>query len=101
MDSYEAFKGTKVDMDLRVNPLSIGLLMADCHKQQGSYMEGLRWLSQWLMMAPQYIDSHAPAYDVYEQIPWTDWSIHWQTLQKEFHQDPSHVRKKWKNVLKS
>lgn len=72
-----------MDAELRVNALSIGLLMADCLRQQGKYPEGLRWLSQWLVMAPQYADSQAAAYDIYEQIPWTDWSVHWQGLQKE------------------
>lgn len=72
-----------MDAELRVNALSIGLLMADCLRQQGKYSEGLRWLSQWLVMAPQYADSQAAAYDIYEQIPWTDWSVHWQGLQKE------------------
>ncbi|CAL8074089.1 unnamed protein product [Orchesella dallaii] len=83
IDAYEMFRKKDVDIELRCNVLSIGLLLADCHRQMDNHIEGIRWLSKWLIMAPQYVDAQSTAYDIYEQIPWTDWAVHWQALQKE------------------
>ncbi|ODN05057.1 hypothetical protein Ocin01_01584 [Orchesella cincta] len=83
IDAYEMFRKKGVNIEIRCNILSIGLLLADCHRQLDNHLEGIRWLSKWLVIAPQYVDAQSTAYDIYEQIPWTDWAVHWQALQKE------------------
>lgn len=83
IDAYEALRNKDPKMELKVNALSIGLLLADCHRQLESYTEGLRWLSKWLVMEPDYASNQSTAYDIYEQIPWTDWAVHWLAIQKD------------------
>jgi len=65
------------------NTMSMVLLVAECLRQLDKSEEALRWLAKWLLADHSRLDSMAVPYDVYEQIPWTDWNTHWVQLYKD------------------
>jgi len=47
----------------------------------GKPEEGLHVLAKLLVMEPDRLENPGVAFDIYEQIAWSDWNHHWIQLQ--------------------
>jgi hypothetical protein len=64
-------------ISFQMNTLSMTLLASECLRKLGRSEDGLRSLAMLIVSEPCRLDCPNVTYDIYEQIPWSDWNTHW------------------------